>query len=71
YVKQTDLGPFKGADNLLFRQKQGVNQRGKGEFYLQWGCSDNLTINKPNLHVIARNFDISQSATIANFQSTT
>lgn len=71
YVKQTDLGPFKGADNLLFRQKQGVNQRGKGEFYLQWGCSDNLTINKPNLHTVARNFDVSQSATIANFQSTT
>lgn len=71
WVKQTDLGPFKGADNMLFRQKQGVNQRGRGEFYMQWGCSDNMTLNQPNKHVVARNFDVSNSATIFNFSSTT
>jgi len=71
WVKQTDLGPFKGADNMLFRQKQGVSQRGKGEFYMQWGCSDNMTINQPNKHVVARNFDVGNSATIFNFNSTT
>jgi len=71
WVKQTDLGPFKGADNMLFRQKQGSAQRGKGEFYMQWGCSDNMTLNQPNKHVVARNFDVSNSATIFNFSSTT
>lgn len=71
WVKQTDLGPFKTPGGDLFDKKQGVNQRGKGEFYMQWGCSDNMTLNKPNKHVVARNFDVSNSATIFNFSSTT
>jgi hypothetical protein len=71
YLKQTEMGPFKGADNALFRQKQGSQQRGKGEFYMQWGCSDNLTLDQPHKHIVARNFDVSNSATISNFTSTT
>ena len=70
-VVQTEMGPFKGADNMLFRQKQGSNQRGKGEFYMQYGCSDNLTINHPEQHVVGRNFDVAGGATIFNFQATT
>lgn len=71
WIKQTDFGPFKGADGMLFRQKQGSQQRGKGEFYMQWGCSDNMTINKPNMHVVARNFNVDNAATIFNYTSTT
>jgi hypothetical protein len=70
-VVQTEMGPFKGADNMLFRQKQGSNQRGKGEFYMQYGVSDNLTINHPEWHVVGRNFDVANAATIFNFQATT
>jgi hypothetical protein len=71
HVVQTDIGPFKGADGMLFRQQQGTNQRGKGSFYMNYGCSDNLTIDHPNRHIVARNFDVSESATIYNFSSTT
>lgn len=71
HVVQTDIGPFKGADGMLFRQQQGTNQRGKGSFYLNFGCSDNFTIDQPQLHVVARNFDVTNAATIYNFYSTT
>lgn len=71
FLQQTEMGPFKGADGLLFRQKQGAASRGKGEFYMQYGCSDNLTLDRPNKHVVARNFDVSNSATIYNYTSTT
>ncbi len=71
HVVQTDMGPFKGADGMLFRQQQGTNQRGRGQFYLNYGCSDNLTIDQPQKHIVARNFDVSSAATIYNFNSTT
>lgn len=71
YVKQTEMGPFKGADGMLFRQKPGTNSHGKGEFYMQYGCSDNLTIDSPNKHFVIRNLDVSDSATIFNFYATT
>jgi hypothetical protein len=71
YVEQTPMGPFKGADGLLFRQKQGTNSHGKGEFYMQYGCSDNFTINSPHKHWVIRNLDVSNAATIYNFNATT
>lgn len=70
WVKQTDIGPFKTVGETLFKQKQGSNQRGKGEFYMNYGCSDNLTIDQPNMHIVGRNFDVSNAVTIANFTST-
>lgn len=71
YIEQTMMGPFKGADNLLFRQKQGSAQHGKGEFYMQYGCSDNFTVDHPEQHLVVRNLDVTNAVTIFNFGNTT
>jgi hypothetical protein len=71
YIEQTGMGPFRGADNsMLFWKKQGSAGHGKGEFYMNYGCSDNWTIDRPNMHFVARNFDVSNAVTLYNFYGT-
>ena len=72
YIEQTKMGPFKGADGLMFNRKQGSGQHGKGEFFMQYGVSDNFTIDHPELHMVVRNLQATATeVTIWNFTSTT